>query len=138
MVVRRMAVREGSIPAEFGGLAELYRLDLKDNLLTGSIPSTFGNLTKLKEFSTYCSQSITGSIPTEFGKLGELRSLRMSHNALTGSIPSELGDLPYLHDLLLNSNQFGGCIPRSMMDISTNDLSSPGMPGYCPPPASEQ
>ncbi len=56
-------MREESNSAGFGGLAELQRLDLKHNQLTGSIPATFGSLTKL-ELIYLGNNSLTGNIPS--------------------------------------------------------------------------
>ena len=128
----------GTIPAGFGGLAELYRLDLAGNQLTGAIPSTFGSLTKLelmylgnnqlsgslpaelgsmsslKEFSTYANQSITGSIPTELGNLSNLRRLELTNNNLTGQIPTEFGRLKELRSLRMSHNALTGSIPSGL------------------------
>ena len=131
----------GSIPAGFGGLAELYRLDLSDNQLTGAIPSTFSSLTKLelmylgnnqltgslpaelgsmtslKELSTYGNASITGSIPAELGNLSNLRRLELTNNNLTGQIPTEFGKLKKLETLRMSHNALTGSIPSELGDL---------------------
>ena len=56
------------IPAELGQLANLQRLALWDNQLTGAIPSQLGDLANLLELDLY-SNRLTGSIPPELGKL---------------------------------------------------------------------
>lgn len=72
--------------------ANVYALDLDDNLLSGPIPPQLEDLTSLGVIYLYDNQ-LTGSIPTELGNLANLKYLWMWNNQLNGSIPSQLGNL---------------------------------------------
>ncbi len=77
-------------------------------------------------------ESLSGSIPSELGDLLGLTRLDLSDNDLTGEIPRELGQPENLEELRLSGNNLTGCIPEALEGVSTNDLSSLGLP-YCRP-----
>ncbi len=77
-------------------------------------------------------ESLSGSISSELGTLLGLTRLDLSDNDLTGEIPRELGQLENLEELRLSGNNLTGCIPEALEGVSTNDLSSLGLP-YCRP-----
>jgi len=75
-----------------GSLANLQKLYLYSNQLSGNIPSELGNLSYL--YHLYLSNNqLSGSIPPELGSLGNLQTLYLYSNQLSGSIPSELTSL---------------------------------------------
>ena len=103
----------GRIPAGFGRLANLERLDLSVNQLTGAIPQELGNLANLTRLELRQNR-LTGAIPSSLGLLVDLTRLELSVNQLTGEIPAELGNLDYLTRLELSGNQLTGAIPREL------------------------
>ena len=122
----------GSIPLEFGNLAQLRTLWLAHNSLTGSIPPELGNLEQLHIL--YLNDNfLTGSIPPELGNLAQLQNLWLNHNSLTGLIPPALGNLEQLQILYLQSNFLDGPIPPELgnlkqlqnLSLGGNSLSGP-------------
>lgn len=69
----------GAIQAEIRHLANLKRLDMSDNLMTG--------------------------VPAEIGQLSKLEILDLSNNQLTG-LPNELGNLSNLKTLDISGNNY--------------------------------
>ena len=125
-----------------GNLAKLHTLGLSvipAELATSAIcepepvaaiPPELGNLSNL-EGLVLDGNELSGAIPPELGNLSNLTELRLSENQLSGAIPSELGNLSNLERLTLGgSNQFTGCIPASLRDVSENDLAEAGLP-FC-------
>ncbi len=94
-----------------GTPARVTRLELPNEGLSGAIPFNLANLDGLPE----------------------LTHLDLSNNSLTGGIPQELSRLENLESLKLSGNSFTGCIPVTLMNVGTNDLSSVGLL-YCPSP----
>ena len=108
----------GSIPASFGGMAELERLDLDDNQLTGGIPSELGNLSNLVHLNLFDNQ-LTGAIPSELGLLSRLSTMRLYDNMLSDGIPTELGNLDNLTTLILDNNRLTGSIPAELGNMTS-------------------
>ncbi len=51
-------------------------------------------------------------------------------NSLTGDFPPELANLSNLEGLNLGGNALTGCIPSTLQNIESNDLTSLNLP-YC-------
>lgn len=93
------------------------------NKLEGELPPELGNLARLERLILTLNY-LSGDIPPELGKLSSLRELIILGNTLTGEIPVELGGLLNLEKLYLSvGNQFTGCIPSALQDVTENDLS---------------
>ena len=107
----------GRIPPELGGVADLRRIDLDDNMLTGGIPRELGSLADMVLMYLHMNR-LTGSIPAELGALSNLQTLNLSDNMLTGGIPAELGKLSNLRELLIEDNSLTGGIPAELAALS--------------------
>ena len=107
----------GRIPPEIGGIADLRRLDLDDNMLTGQIPRELGSLSDMVLMYLHINR-LTGAIPAELGALANLQTLNLSDNMLTGGIPAELGNLRNLRELLIEENSLTGGIPAELGALS--------------------
>ncbi|TVU01646.1 hypothetical protein EJB05_52877, partial [Eragrostis curvula] len=110
----------GEVPA-FGaaGCANLYRLELAGNELTGRIPD-------------------------DIGRCKRLVSLRLQHNQISGEIPAELAALPSITEVDLSWNALNGTVPPGFancttletLDVSFNHLLAPAdssSPSWSPP-----
>ena len=106
----------GAIPASFGGLKDLRRLDLDENELTGGIPAELGGMTNLDQLYLQYNQ-LSGGIPEELANLTYLSYLHLYENRLTGGIPAKFGELNGLEELLLDDNRLDGVIPTELGDI---------------------
>ena len=109
---------DGSIPAIFGDLDGLIRIDLDENDLSGPIPPQLGNLKELTHLYLFDNE-LTGAIPPELGHMTNLQILYLEDNALTGTIPQKLGDLSNLTQLILGDNQLSGTLPDEIGEIAT-------------------
>ncbi|APZ94289.1 leucine-rich repeat domain-containing protein [Fuerstiella marisgermanici] len=116
-----------SLPADFGDLQQLERLDLIGIQLS-ALPPDFGNLQKLKHLDLDGNQ--LSSLPAGFGKLQQLEDLDLGGNDLS-SLPPDFGNLQQLQALLLNGNQlsslppgFGDLQKLQTLFLNGNQLSS--------------
>ena len=100
----------GPIP-ELGDLANLERLYLRANALTGPVPSWLGRLTSLQGLDLG-RNDLTGPLPGELGSLANLEWLILRSNPLTGSLPQGLTTLSQLRTLLDISGT-GVCAPAT-------------------------
>ena len=75
----------GAIPTEIGQLAQLARLDLERNQLTGA-PKTHLIAILVYEYTNIYKRPAcyAGNIPTEFGRCTAMEFLRLDNNQLTG------------------------------------------------------
>ncbi|XP_037416840.1 MDIS1-interacting receptor like kinase 2-like [Triticum dicoccoides] len=129
----------GTIPAGFGNLTSLVKLDIgKTNLrgriprsirqlkhlaelymvdlgLDGTLPEEIGNLTNLKELHL-SALSLTGPIPPTIGMLRKLRVLSLVHSKLTGTIPMEIGNMTELQFVNIMYNCLGGQLPENQLE----------------------
>lgn len=104
------------IPATFGNLTSLVRLDMGRCGLTGTIPPELGNLGNLDSMFLQLNE-LVGVIPVQIGNLVNLVSLDLSYNNLSGIIPPALIYLQKLELLSLMSNNFEGEIPDFIGDM---------------------
>lgn len=104
------------IPASFGNLTSLVRLDMGRCGLTGTIPPELGNLGKLDTLFLQLN-NLVGVIPVQIGNIVNLQSLDLSYNNLSGIIPPALIYLQKLELLSLMSNNFEGGIPDFIGDM---------------------
>ncbi len=107
----------GQVPAWIGDLVELEELSLWGNQLSGTIPASLGGISNLEEL--YLSQNrLTGPIPASLGDLSNIRELSLWRNELTGPLPTELGNLTKLQRLVLSQNQLTGALPVWLGDLT--------------------
>jgi hypothetical protein len=107
----------GTIPPEIGDFAELTRLVLHTNVISGQIPTELGKLTKLEELLA------VRQIPDEIANLKQLRILSIDQNDLSFQVPN----LPFQQYTGPNA----GCttdLPPGRTGIEHNSSSCP-LPG---------
>ena len=61
-------------------------------------------------------------------QFGQWAELDLDDKQLSGPIPSELGNLDNLRALSLGNNQFSGCVPVKVLDMTANYVTSVGLP----------
>jgi len=109
--------RCGQLPPQLGRLHLLWRLNLRDNGLTGPIPADLANLGGLIHLQL-AGNELTGPIPSELGRILQAELLDLSDNELTGPIPPTLGDLSRLETLDLSGNDLAGQVPEELGDLA--------------------
>lgn len=105
-----------SIPASFGNLTKLVRLDMADCGLVGCIPPELGKLGQLDTMFLMLN-GLEGPLPAQLGNLVSLRSLDLSYNNLTGVIPNAFVYLQKLELMSLMNNLIEGTIPDFLGDL---------------------
>ncbi|CAK7324337.1 unnamed protein product [Dovyalis caffra] len=125
----------GYLPPEFSQLSELRILQLDNNKFNGSgIPATYGNLSKLVKLDISRNE-LTGPIPPTLSD--NMSTIDLSDNHLDGSIPRSFSNLPFLQKLSLENNLLSGFVSANMwqnmsptksagltLDFRDNSLSS--------------
>jgi hypothetical protein len=109
------------------GGAQVRRLNLEFNSLSGYIPTELGMLSVLTSHFNLASNGLSKSIPSELGALTRLRRVfDISSNSLISTIPSQLGNLAtnLTRDFDLSSNQLCGTVPAEVGSLSSSMASS--------------
>ena len=122
------------IPAEWGNMGKLKRLELSAKGMSGTIPTSFSNLTNVEEI-ILSQNHLRGSIPSFLGSLTTLKVLNLSGNEFTGSVPPSLGDLLNLELLRLQDNRLSSPLSPRLADLSKLlelDLSNNDLTGTLP------
>lgn len=100
----------GSLPAQVGHCAII---DLSNNMLSGSLSrvQSWGNYVEVIRLS---SNSLSGSLPNQTSQFLRLTSLEISENSLVGALPPVLGTYPELKVIDLSFNQLNGILLPSL------------------------
>ncbi|ETR71102.1 MAG: hypothetical protein OMM_02742 [Candidatus Magnetoglobus multicellularis str. Araruama] len=106
----------GELPNTINQLADLKRLFLGHNQLTGSIPD---NLYQTRVHILWLSDNaFSGILPQSIGLLSFLQDLNIANNQLTGPLPDTIGNLSRLESLNLSKNRFSGELPQSFSQFT--------------------
>ncbi|KAJ9694958.1 hypothetical protein PVL29_010444 [Vitis rotundifolia] len=115
----------GSLPWDLAfTLPNLQVLNIGNNDFTGSLPSSLSNASNLLEFDITMS-NFTGKVSIDFGGMPNLWGLFLASNPLG---KGEADDLSFLNSLMkcralqvldLSGSQFGGVLPNSTANLST-------------------
>ncbi|KAF5447279.1 hypothetical protein F2P56_032845 [Juglans regia] len=100
----------GSLPAQVGHCAII---DLSNNMLSGSLSrvQSWGNYVEVIRLS---SNSLSGSLPNQTSQFLRLTLLEISKNSLVGALPPVLGTYPELKVIDLSFNQLNGILLPSL------------------------
>ena len=105
----------GEVLGDFDYLADIQRLILTGNKLTGVMPSPADE--DAIEILELGSNRFSGELDAPWGWFANLEGLNVYDNKLSGEIPRELGDLEKLHSLALDQNRLVGEIPHSLGNL---------------------
>lgn len=115
----------GSLPWDLAfTLPNLQVLNIGNNDFTGPLPSSLSNASNLLEFDITMS-NFTGKVSIDFGGMPNLWGLFLASNPLG---KGEADDLSFLNSLMkcralkvldLSGSQFGGVLPNSIANLST-------------------
>ncbi|XP_043720895.1 probable LRR receptor-like serine/threonine-protein kinase At3g47570, partial [Telopea speciosissima] len=116
---------QGSLPPNLGfSLPNLRKLSIGRNQFHGPLPISISNLSNLVQLYAH-NNNFTGKVAIHFGGLSKLTVLTLVYNHL-GS--GEADDLSFMNTLTncsslarlwLAVNQFGGVLPNSIANLST-------------------
>ncbi|KAG8046480.1 hypothetical protein GUJ93_ZPchr0008g11742 [Zizania palustris] len=103
----------GELPA-FGaaGCANLYRLELAGNALSGEIPGDIGSCKRLVSLRLQHNE-LTGEIPAAIAALPSITEVDLSWNALTGAVPPGFTNCTTLETLDVSFNHLAPAEPPS-------------------------
>lgn len=112
---------DGPIPEKLYGMSTLTTLRLSNNNIIDTISSEIGNLTQLEDLVLW-DNKFYGNIPQQLIELRRLQFVYLFKNSFEGTLP----DFTHsnLFELLLNENNFSGCIPYSYCDIVRANLNN--------------
>ncbi|XP_019191168.1 PREDICTED: probable LRR receptor-like serine/threonine-protein kinase At3g47570 isoform X2 [Ipomoea nil] len=115
----------GTLPPNlFVNLPSLFYFGFQINNFTGSIPTTLSNATNMQFFHVL-SNGLTGKVP-DLRKLQKIQRFVVGNNHLGEGMFDDLNFLSSLINtssieiLELSRNNFGGCLPRLITNISRN------------------
>ncbi|KAL6128703.1 hypothetical protein ACLB2K_072058 [Fragaria x ananassa] len=139
----------GIIPSCIYNLSGIVVFELTQNQLQGSIPSNLSHAFPNLQFFSIAYNQFTGAIPSSISSATNLVVFQCSFNNLSGQVPNlqnlhnletfmieannlgsgKHGDLSFVSDminatrltkLVFAYNQFGGTLPTSISNLSTN------------------
>ncbi|KAM0839504.1 hypothetical protein ACQ4PT_060274 [Festuca glaucescens] len=113
----KCAVHGEMPPFGASGCANLYRLELAGNELSGAIPSDIGRCKRLVSLRLQ-HNNLGGEIPAVLAALPSVTEVDLSWNALTGSVPAGIAN----------------CTTLETFDVSFNQLTPAGAPSGSPDP----
>ncbi|XP_061999828.1 probable LRR receptor-like serine/threonine-protein kinase At3g47570 [Rosa rugosa] len=116
---------KGSIPPGVGvTMPNLQIFELGENELSGQFPASFSNSSHL-QILDIPNNFFVGQIPSSIGNLPDLRWLGLSTNNLGSNSSNDLGVVTSLTNcsklevLDMSENNFGGILPNSVANLST-------------------
>jgi Leucine-rich repeat (LRR) protein len=115
----------GSLPQDVGlTLPHLEEFNVGMNSFTGPIPVSLSNASRLTVLD-FSKNGLTGTVPQNLANLRDLVQLNFEYNILGNGKDDDLNFLGYLANctslevLSLTSNQFGGVLPSSIANLSS-------------------
>ncbi|XP_077217600.1 LRR receptor-like serine/threonine-protein kinase EFR isoform X1 [Tasmannia lanceolata] len=115
----------GTLPNDIGlSLPNLQNIFLAYNQFTGHFPESLSNATQLK-ILVLAHNYFSGSVPSNLGSLKDLDRLGIWGNQLGTGRDDDLGfitsltNCSHLKKLGVHTNHFGGVLPRSIVNLST-------------------
>ncbi|KAK9913727.1 hypothetical protein M0R45_037536 [Rubus argutus] len=116
---------KGSIPPGIGlTMPNLQKLHFGRNEFSGPIPYSLSNASQIQLFDIF-SNHFVGQVPTSLGYLRDLQWLNVGRNNLGSNSSNDLGFMTSLTNcsrlvtLIVSKNNFGGDLPMSVANLST-------------------
>jgi len=95
----------GKIPTSICECRHLLAIKLYNNQISGPIPSCIGNLPLIQ--LNFSRNNLTGTIPELATNVNYLfQTFDISHNSFHGALPTSLNNLVYIHNFIINDNNF--------------------------------
>ncbi|PRQ22237.1 putative protein kinase RLK-Pelle-LRR-XII-1 family [Rosa chinensis] len=116
---------KGSIPPGIGlNMPNLQIMFLAGNEFSGQIPASLSNASQLLGLD-FAGNNFVGQLPASFGNFPNLQVLNFEFNNLGTNSSNDLGFITFLTNysklevFSLNTNNFGGVLPNSVANFST-------------------
>jgi Leucine-rich repeat (LRR) protein len=97
----------GTIPPQIYNISSIYMFSVTQNQLHGSLPPDVGLTLPNLEIFLGGGNSFTGPIPVSLSNASRLRELEFGNNDLTGTVPQNLASLQGLVNLKFHGNRLG-------------------------------
>ncbi|KAL5546634.1 hypothetical protein UlMin_006321 [Ulmus minor] len=113
----------GTIPISLSNNSQLWYLDLADNLFFGKVPTNIGNLFDMRNLNLGgnllgSNSSYDWDFLTSLANCSKLEALDLHSNNFGGALPDSIGNLTsQLRRLYLGSNYIHGRIPSSLENL---------------------
>ncbi|GFZ02223.1 EF-TU receptor [Actinidia rufa] len=114
-----MNMLEGNIPGSLGSLKSLEVLILTANQLSGSLPQTLGLTLPNIQLLAFSKNQLSGSIPRSIANASRLEFLDLQHNKFSLGVAVDFGNLKNLSKLYLSSSGLGTGDVNDLNFIST-------------------
>jgi hypothetical protein len=99
---------DGQLPSDLGRLEGLKILEVSNNAIVGTIPTEFGLMADLEELRLNENAGISGPLPSELGLCTELEVLNVKDTGISGIFPTVIGDLPNLEQISVEGTDISG------------------------------
>ncbi|CAK9133867.1 unnamed protein product [Ilex paraguariensis] len=110
----------GSIPSSIYNISSIFFFSFARNQLHGQLPSDIGfTLPNLKEFYGG-GNNFSGPIPVSLPNASGLQMLDFPENSLTGTVPTNLGSLQAIYRIIFDYNKLGNEDIGNLLTFLTN------------------
>ena len=111
----------GELPASWGNLKKLQKLDLTKVGVGGTLPKSWSGMVSLREaymtqacgkgLSSPCPTELSGALPASWGSLRNLQVLHLGFNHFNGTLPAQWSAMGSLRELAVDRNFLSGELP---------------------------
>ncbi|PON95214.1 LRR-domain containing protein [Trema orientale] len=126
----------GMIPLSLYNISSMKILALAFNQFQGTLPPTMGLRLPNVQLFYIGGNKFSGTIPEFFSNASQLQQLDIGENNFFGQVPTSLGNLPHLQGLYFKDNSLGGysssglafidsltnCSRLEILDLSANSF----------------
>ena len=111
--LEEVSALSGTLPASLGRLPRLEHIVFGGHArarISGTLPTEWGAMANLGRLLAY-DCAISGTLPAQLANLSTLSTLCLRNNAVSGTVPAALGTVA-MQDLVIMSSQISGHLPH--------------------------
>ena len=106
-----------SLPAAWGGMTSLVRLNLHDNRLDGTLPGAWWEMSQISLIALY-TNNLVGPLPASWGKMVTVGDISAGNNHIDGPLPETWGGMTSLTTLSVHTNRLDGSLPETLGNLT--------------------